>query len=301
MPLDARSPGLEGRLQDRRRGRGGGLCLQVGARAGSPLCSPRAGLGSPSRGLRPSRLAPAPPPHRAGVSVFPTTEALPLREPPPWTRPLGSPSSPNRSELGGGGWQAGRAAGGKGSPITAPAPHPARGCGCHFQAGGGGPSREYAWEASGGGARAPAQRGPRGPVCARALGGRVGSAGSSAAAAHQRQLELTKGALLKNPNQTWRWSPASAGAGAETTGPAPRRVHVPAPCGALDAPGPACGAPETRASWTVSPRKCPASTDYPAGAVVPRPLHRHHGQKRSVSPTPGAGWSRAGRRPGPRP
>lgn len=124
MPLDARSPGLEGRLQDRRRGRGGGLCLQVGARAGSPLCSPRAGLGSPSRGLRPSRLAPAPPPHRAGVSVFPTTEALPLREPPPWTRPLGSPSSPNRSELGGGGWQAGRAAGGKGSPITAPAPHP---------------------------------------------------------------------------------------------------------------------------------------------------------------------------------
>lgn len=47
MPLDAGSLGLEGRLQDRRRGWGGGLCLQVGAAAGSPLCSPLAGLDSP--------------------------------------------------------------------------------------------------------------------------------------------------------------------------------------------------------------------------------------------------------------
>ena len=229
MPLDARSLGLEGRLQDRRRGRGGGLCLQVGARAGSPLCSSRSGLDSPFPW--PSRLpsCPLPPAHLPTPRPLPALAFLPFQPQSPF--PCGSP----RLELGpsghphlqtGANWGEGAgeregAVGGKGSPITAPTLRtPVRGCGCHFQAGGGGPSRAHAWETSGGGARAPAQRGQRGPVCvcvcvrARALGGRVGSVGSSAAAAHQRQLELTKGALLKNPNQTLRWSPASAGAGA---------------------------------------------------------------------------------------
>lgn len=163
----------------------------------------------------------------------------------------------------------------------------------------------HAWETSGGGARAPAQRGQRGPVCVRArarvLGGRVGSVGSSAAAAHQRQLELTKGLCLKTQVRHCGGARPALERGPETTGPAPRLVHVPAPCGALDAPWPTCRAPETRASGTISPRKCPASTDCPARAVVPRPLHRNHGQMRSVSPTPGADWSRAGRRRGPRP
>ena len=315
MPLDARSLGLEGRLQDRRRGRGGGLCLQVGARAGSPLCSSRSGLDSPFPW--PSRLpsCPLPPAHLPTPRPLPALAFLPFQPQSPF--PCGSP----RLELGpsghphlqtGANWGEGAgeregAVGGKGSPITAPTLRtPVRGCGCHFQAGGGGPSRAHAWETSGGGARAPAQRGQRGPVCVCVCARARWGAGWALSGARRLQptsgsLSSPRGLCLKTQIRHCGGARPALEREPETTGPAPRPVHVPAPCGALDAPGPTCRAPETRASGTISPRKCPASTDCPAGAVVPRPLHCHHGQMRSVSPTSGADWSRPGRRPGPRP
>ena len=89
--------------------------------------------------------------------------------------PSGHPHLQTGANWGEGAGEREGAVGGKGSPITAPTLRtPVRGCGCHLQAGGGGPSRAHAWETSGGGARAPAQRGQRGPVCVCA---RVGGQG----------------------------------------------------------------------------------------------------------------------------
>lgn len=302
VPLDARSLVLEGRLQDGWRGRGGGLCLQVGARAGSLLCSPRAGLGSPFP--RPSPLPSCPrnptPPrwrfclfnHRgSSLAGAPALDSAPR---------VTLTSKPERT--GGRGLASGKGCWRKRQPHHRPRPAPPPGAVVAT-------SRREAADRAG---RTPgrpeaAGRGHRrrggleGP-CARARWG----AGWALPGARRLQptsgsLSSPRGLCLKTQIRHGGGAQPALERGPETTGPAPRQIHVPAPCGALVAPGPACRAPETRASWTVSPRKCPASTDYPAGAVVPRPLHRHHGQMRSVSPTPGAGCSRAGRRPGPRP
>ena len=230
----------------------------------------------------PSHPPPPPTPHPAGVSAFPTAEALPWRGAPAldsegraggsW--PLGSPPPRNGRALGGG-LRAGRRCWRKTQPSLSAAP----GRGGHFPGGGGGTEQ---------GARPGGKRRGEGTrVRVRACWGAL--PGAAVAAAHPRQLEFTTGALLKSPNQTLRRSPASAGAVAgdrrARRAPTPR-LRLPAAPSVLRRPKPAL----LGVSLLGGARPPP-----------PRGLSTATTQTPSVSPTPRAGWGRAGRRPGPRP
>lgn len=209
--------------------------------------------------LRPVALAPPvsspsfpPHPNPAGVSTFPTAEALPLRG----ALALDSEGRP------GGSW-----------PLGSPPP---LGTGCPGGASSGKALLEENatpavcrpgpwWPLPGerwrdGAGRTPGRKAVgRGPprACARVLGGSAGSLSLPRGFA-----EKPKSNIAVEPGQRWR-------GGRRPQGPPRAHSTSPTPCGALGAPGRACRAPETSASAGVSSRRCPAS-------AAPRPLHRHH-------------------------
>lgn len=106
------------------------------------------------------------------------------------------------------------------------------------------------------------------------------------------------GALPQKANQTLWLSPGTAGAAAaDPQGPlrAPSRLHTAlrVPCGTLREPRPTCWAPEV----LLEPSPLGSARPPPTASPPVPALHRHHGEARSGTLSPGAGRGRA-ERPG---
>ena len=103
------------------------------------------------------------------------------------------------------------------------------------------------------------------------------------------------GALPQKANRTLWLSPGTAGAAAgDPQGPlrAPSRLHTAlrVPCGTLREPRPTCWAPEV----LLEPSPLGSARPPPTASPPVPALHRHHGEARSGTLSPGAGWGPSG-------